>query len=249
MKSYAGHCRRAKPRCPGVSAKNCSGRQALCHVLRPSRKQGIFPPKFAYASQVARAVCTALGPLGDADDLAEAILGLLKTKRAWCVHQSAEIGRKRLFSGQAQPTLSAGHRTARAQLISTITCALVPLMLCVSPNRSFRAPWCRPGILASCWEFYGAMRAGRRAHHEAPKCACNSMALPLQIRPRDFCWASEGDVVPLTEYLDELRVSHTARYKLQRSRKKGLQAFGCVQRGACPELCHITFAGPAHLGY
>ncbi len=27
-----------------------------------------------------------------------------------------------------------------------------------------------------------------------------------QIRPRDFCWASEGDVVPLTDYFDELKV-------------------------------------------
>ena len=34
----------------------------------------------------------------------------------------------------------------------------------------------------------------------------DSLTLPLQIRPRDFCWASEGDVVPLTEYLEDLRV-------------------------------------------
>ena len=27
-----------------------------------------------------------------------------------------------------------------------------------------------------------------------------------QIRPRDFCWASEGNVVPLTDYIDDLKV-------------------------------------------
>ena len=32
-----------------------------------------------------------------------------------------------------------------------------------------------------------------------------------QIRPRDFCWASAGDVLPLSEYLDELRVSAPLR--------------------------------------
>ena len=82
-----------------------------------------------------------------------------------------------------------------------------------------------------------------------PKCAHDSMALPLQIRPRDFCWASEGDVVPLTEYLDELRVSVTARSKLYMHHSKHLDSFLCSREGAGPVPCHVTFAWPAHLGY
>ena len=116
----------------------------------PAANKVSFLTSFAYASQVARAVSTALGPLGDADDPTGPISRLIKTIRAWCWHKSAEIGRKRLFSGQSQPTLSARHRTARPQLISTIMSVLLLLMLCVALTGGFRAPWCRPGILASC---------------------------------------------------------------------------------------------------
>ena len=139
----------------------------------PAANKVSFLPNFAYASQVARAMCTALGPFSDADDPLDASLRLPETKRAWCLLKSAEIGRKRLFSGQGQPILSAGHRTAREQLICFIMYTLVPLMLCVPLQRRFRAPWCRPGILASCLDFFGPVRARRRAHHTGPKCACN----------------------------------------------------------------------------
>lgn len=33
----------------------------------------------------------------------------------------------------------------------------------------------------------------------------------LQKRPRDFCWAKEGDVLPLVERFEQLQVSFTAR--------------------------------------
>lgn len=71
--------------------------------------------------------------------------------------------------------------------------------------------------------------------------------LPLQIRPRDFCWASEGDVVPLTEYLDELRVSSCAGCELYTLHRYLFQAIGCLRRGADPKFCYLTFALPAHL--
>jgi len=86
-------------------------------------------------------------------------------------------------------------------------CALVPSMLPVVPDNGFRAPCCSPLILASCFNFCRGRRARRWTHHAVTYCAGNSLLMCLQIRPRDFCWASEGDVVPLSEYLDELRVS------------------------------------------
>lgn len=32
----------------------------------------------------------------------------------------------------------------------------------------------------------------------------------LQKRPRDFCWAKEGDVLPLIEHLEQLQVRQSA---------------------------------------
>lgn len=75
------------------------------------------------------------------------------------------------------------------------------------------------------------------------------MALPLQIRPRDFCWASEGDVVPLTEYLDELRVSFTAQSKVYMNHPRHMYNLLYSREGADPVPYHATFAWPAHLGY
>lgn len=119
----------------------------------PAANKVSFLPSFAYASQVARAMCTALGAPNYADDPVDAISGLPKTRRAWCLLKSVEIGRKRLFSQQVQPIFSAGHRTAREQLIPVIVSILVSLMLCGPLQRGFRAPWCRPGILASCLDY------------------------------------------------------------------------------------------------
>ena len=69
--------------------------------------------------------------------------------------------------------------------------------------------------------------------------------LSLQIRPRDFCWASEGDVVPLTEYLEELRVSLSVQQAASAHVYLRFYAFVSLTSAAALISCCIAFVFPA----